>query len=89
MLDHNILQMPLSTHSSFKTEIHIGFKAGSQLEYCMGKFYVMKNLKEIFEETVSLFNIFKTPLTPLPMQNSYCDHRNFDSGNQPLMSVMK
>jgi hypothetical protein len=55
----------------------------------MGKFYVMKNLKEIFEETVSLFNIFKTPLIPLPMQNSYCDHRNFDSGNQPLMSVMK
>jgi hypothetical protein len=48
---------------------------------------------EIYEGTDSLFNgesvssnisykSFKT--LNLPMQNSYCDHRNFDSGNQPM-----
>ena len=36
---------------------------------------------ESFSSNIS-YQFFKTE--NLPMQNSYCDHRNFDSVNQPL-----
>jgi hypothetical protein len=44
----------------------------------------------MFEETDSVLNIklvpsnisYKSFKKLLPMQNSYCDHRNFDSVNQ-------
>ena len=48
----------------------------------------------MFEETDSLFNTESVPSNisyksfktqNLPMQNSYCDHRNFDSGNQAYL----
>jgi hypothetical protein len=47
----------------------------------------------MFEETYSELNTVSVPLKisyksfktyNLPMQNSYCDHRNFDGVNQPL-----
>ena len=43
----------------------------------------------MFEETDSMFNtesvasLTNSLKTQLPMQNFYCDHRNFDSVNQP------
>ena len=49
----------------------------------------------MFEETDSSFNTNSVPSNisyksfktyNLPLQNSYCDHRNFDSVNQPVVA---
>ena len=50
----------------------------------------------MFERTISVFNTESVPsnisyksFKTLPMQNFYCDHRNFDSVNEPLIEAFR